>query len=188
MMKVSQKVLAFSTRAGTANSRTTLAEEVADFHEKNRRPAASIQSHSGLPYREPSHQNCRLMRASETTWISAMQYFHLTLKIPIPSRHWFRFRINALLLLMLITAMVFSGWRLFHNGRHARLMQSLRESQSARDAALAEWKIVFGAWKQGEAPNVSEASARARYFERRAVVDANLERLVRYEQHHGKPR
>jgi hypothetical protein len=128
------------------------------------------------------------MGESQTDMDCAMEYLQLTLKIPIPSRNWFRFRINTLLLLMLIAAIIFSGWRLYHNGRHARLMHSLRESQSARDAALAEWKIIYGASKQGEAPNASEASARARYFERRAMVDANLERLVRYERLHGKPK
>jgi hypothetical protein len=116
-----------------------------------------------------------------------MEYFQFTVKVPIPSRRWFRFRLKSLLLLMLLTAFLLAGWRVLRNGEHARLQQNLRNSKAARDIALNQWRQSYAAWKRdGASGSIVEVTARARYFERRAFVEADLERLVHFRERYGE--
>ena len=93
-----------------------------------------------------------------------MEYTELKIKIPKPTRTWFRFSIRTLLVLTLLVAIGVVCWRAYSEWQ-------VTNSVRARDAALWNWRQVHSAHQQGgSATAAAEVRARELYFERRAAV------------------
>ncbi len=109
-----------------------------------------------------------------------MDYFEVRLRIPKPRWNWLRYRVSALLLLMLLVAFICAVWRL-HTRQPSRqqLLQELRTAQAARDHALFNWRRAAADLRwNGNSKAELEAAARIVYFQRRAQVEQALTLIV----------
>src|SRR5262245_30080709 len=114
-----------------------------------------------------------------------MEFLQFTIKIPVPSRRWFRFSIKTLLFLMLFVALACIGWRVYRGSQHARLIQQVEETKAARDNALQGWKQARSALRSdGQGAVHREAAFRSEYFRQRSAVETALQRVARFE---GRP-
>ena len=95
-----------------------------------------------------------------------MEFIELTIRIPVPSRGWFRFSVKSLLLLMLFVAVMCLACNAYRNRLHALVRQQIENTRIARDNALEDWKLASANLRSGGiARRREEAAFRAQYHE-----------------------
>jgi hypothetical protein len=110
-----------------------------------------------------------------------MEFIELIVRLPVPSRHWFRFSVKSLLLLTLFVAVICAAWQAHRSSEPRRLLQQIENLKTAQDNAIGNWKLASANLKSGGIANRrEEAVSRAQYFESRKALENARQQLARY--------
>lgn len=97
------------------------------------------------------------------------------------ARKWrFQFGLRTLMLAMLVLGIL--PWIVLkvREARERQIWNALEESKRLRDEAIADWRLTYDRWQQGNATIRDESDARQRYFDTRSKVERTVRAVNEY--------